>query len=157
MHRQLFVVVLKKMSAQMNESSWLASLMRAKASEKQDFLAIHVAAELRGVAGVAPIILQTADEYWRAPSQLEAACEFCLRHLHGRVTPLAGSGITPQALLANRAMEEYRHNGDFLQIREEGESAADSEEGNEGWFTWNSVLGFAAVGLTVLGLTLLAL
>ena len=98
----------------MNEPTWLASLSRAKATEKQDFLAIHVAAELRGVDGVAPVILQTAEGYQRAPSQMEAAFELCLRHLHGRVTPLAGSGITPQALLANRAMEALRLPGRYI-------------------------------------------
>ena len=102
------------MVARMNEATWLAGLERAKAAVKYPYIAIHVAAELRDKDGVAPVVLQTEEGYLRAPPMLEAAFELCLRHLHGRRTPLTCQSITAQALLANRAVEALRLPGRYV-------------------------------------------
>ena len=102
------------MVARMNEATWLADLPRARATEKHPYIAIHVAAELRDSGGVAPVVLQTEEGYLRAPAMLEAAFELCLRHLHGRRTPLNCQSITAQALLANRAVEALRLPGRYV-------------------------------------------
>ena len=86
----------------MNDPIWVASLLRTKAPSKYEFEAIHVLAPLRD-RGVAPVVLQTRDEYLRAPAHMEAAFELCLRHLHRQGSPWPNPGcVTTQALLANR-------------------------------------------------------
>ena len=95
-------------------AAWLDGLQRARATVKHPYVAIHVAAKLRDSDGVAPVVLQTEEGYLRAPAMLEAAFELCLRHLHGRVTPLTCQSITAQALLANRAVEALRLPGRYV-------------------------------------------
>ena len=54
-------------SPRMNDPNWLAGLKCAKASVKLEFIAIHVVAPLRDDTGVAPVVLQTRDGFWRPP------------------------------------------------------------------------------------------
>ncbi len=99
----------------MNDPIWVASLLRAKASTKYEFVAIHVLAPFRNHEGVAPVVLQTRDGYWRAPAYMEAMFELCLRHLHRSDIPWPDQGhLTPQAVLTNRAMEALRLPGRYL-------------------------------------------
>ena len=99
-------------------AAWLDGLQRARATVKHPYVAIHVAAKLRDSDGVAPVVLQTEEGYLRAPAMLEAAFELCLRHLHGRRTPLNCQSITAQALLANRAVEALRLPGRYVPTSE---------------------------------------
>ena len=99
-------------------AAWLDGLQRARATVKHPYVAIHVAAKLRDSDGVAPVVLQTEEGYLRAPAMLEAAFELCLRHLHGRITPLTCQSITAQALLANRAVEALRLPGRYVPTSE---------------------------------------
>ncbi len=99
----------------MNDPTWVASLLRAKAITKYEFVAIHVLAPLRNLDGVAPVVLQTQDGYLRAPAYMEAMFELCLRHLHHSNTPLPSQGsLTPQALLVNRATEALKLPGRYV-------------------------------------------
>ena len=98
----------------MNDPTWVAGLARAKATTKYEFVGIHVLAPLRNHEGVAPVVLQTRAEYWRAPASMEAAFELCLRHLNRLSIPWPDQGnVTPQALLANRAMEALKLPGKY--------------------------------------------
>ena len=84
------------------DAPWLASLSRATESVKHDWRAIHCLVNQRR-DGVAPIVLETIrGECLRSPVKYECAFELCLRHLHGRHTPL-DVACTVGALLANRA------------------------------------------------------
>lgn len=111
------MVVSKKAMAtpRMNDPTWVAGLVRARATTKYEFVAIHVLAPLRNHEGVAPVVLQTQGEYWRAPAPMEAAFELCLRHLNRlSITWPEQSHVTPQALLANRAMEALKLPGKYV-------------------------------------------
>ncbi len=99
----------------MNDQIWIASLVRAKATAKYEFVAIHVLAPFRNHEGVAPVVLETQDGYLRAPAHMEATFELCLRHLHRSGKPWPDQGrVTPQALLANRAMEALKLPGRYV-------------------------------------------
>lgn len=99
----------------MNDASWVDGLPRARAAVKSAFVCIHVLAPLRDRQGVAPVVLQTRDGYLRAPAHMEAAFELCLRHLHRISVPWPDQGyVTPQALLANRAMEALKLPGKYV-------------------------------------------
>jgi hypothetical protein len=80
----VFIVTMKKAMAtpRMNDPTWVAGLVRARANVKSEFVAIHVVAPSRDDEGVAPVVLQTRDDYLRAPLHMEAAFALCLRHLH---------------------------------------------------------------------------
>jgi hypothetical protein len=117
------MVTMKKAMAspRMNDPNWLAGLSRAKASIKLEFTAIHVVAPLRDDTGVAPVVLQTRDGFWRPPVYMEAAFELCLRHLHRLHIPGPNlDKMTPQALLANRAMEALKLPGRYVPTVEGG-------------------------------------
>jgi tellurite resistance protein len=102
-------------SPRMNDPTWVAGLVRARANVKSEFVAIHVVAPLRDDEGVAPVVLQTRDGFWRPPVHMEAAFELCLRHLHRMHIPGPNQGkMTPQALLANRAMEALKLPGRYV-------------------------------------------
>ena len=104
----------------MNDAIWVNGLPRARATTKYTFVGIHVVAPLRDRQGVAPVVLETGDGYLRAPVHMEAAFELCLRHLH-RVSvpwPYSDTGITPQVLLANRAMEALKLPGKYVPTAE---------------------------------------
>lgn len=99
----------------MNDPTWVASLTRAKAATKYEFVGIHVLAPYRNHEGIAPVVLQTRTEYWRAPAPMEAAFELCLRHLNRMSIPWPDQGnVTPQTLLANRAMEALKLPGKYV-------------------------------------------
>jgi hypothetical protein len=98
----------------MNDPNWLAGLKCAKAGVKLEFIAIHVVAPLRDDTGVAPVVLQTRDGFWRPPVYMEAAFELCLRHLHRLHIPGDQDKMTPRALLANRAMEALKLPGRYV-------------------------------------------
>jgi hypothetical protein len=103
----------------MNDASWVDGLPRARATIKYAFVGIHVLAPLRGRHGVAPVVMQTSDGYFRAPVHMEAAFELCLRHLHRMSAPWPDSTeTTPQGLLANRAMEALKLPGRFVPTAE---------------------------------------
>ena len=103
----------------MNDASWVDGLPRARATIKYAFVGIHVLAPLRGRQGVAPVVMQTSDGYFRAPAHMEAAFELCLRHLHRMSVPWPDSTeTTPQGLLANRAMEALKLPGRFVPTAE---------------------------------------
>jgi hypothetical protein len=103
----------------MNDASWVDGLPRARAAVKSAFVCIHVLAPLRDRQGVAPVVLQTRDGYLRAPAHMEAAFELCLRHLHRIYVPWPDQGyVTPQALLANRAVEALKLPGRFVPTAE---------------------------------------
>jgi len=98
----------------MNDPSWVASLPRVRVSFKYNFTAIHVLAPLRN-AGVAPVVLQAGELYLRAPANLEASFELCLRHLHCMKIPWPSDAImTANTLLADRAMEALRLPARFI-------------------------------------------
>ena len=116
-----FIGPLKKAMAtpRMNDPIWVAGLARAKATTKYEFVGIHVLAPLRNQEGVAPVVLQAREEYWRAPAPMEAAFELCLRHLNRLSIPWPDQGnVTPQALLANRAMEALKLPGKYVPTAE---------------------------------------
>jgi len=95
-----------KMAMAMDET-WLAMLPKARTTVKYAFTEIHILAHLRKL-GVAPVVL-FAGEFWRAPPQLEALFELCLRHLHCMKIPWpAATHVTVGALLADRAMEALK-------------------------------------------------
>ena len=103
----------------MNDPTWVACLARAKATTKYEFVGIHVLAPLRNHEGVAPVVLQTREEYWRAPAPMEAAFELCLRHLNRLAIAWPDQGnVTPQALLSNRAMEALKLPGKYVPTAE---------------------------------------
>ena len=58
--------------ARMNDHDWVNCLTRAKLSQKYPFHAIQILAPLRNEEGVAPVVLQTSQEYLRAPAHTEA-------------------------------------------------------------------------------------
>ncbi len=108
-------------SPRMNDPTWVAGLSRAKANVKLEFIAIHVVAPLRDDTGVAPVVLQTRDGFWRPPVYMEAAFELCLRHLHRLHIPGPDQDkMTPRALLANRAMEALKLPGRYVPTVEGG-------------------------------------
>jgi hypothetical protein len=94
-------------NARLNDLVWVNCLDRAKATIRYTFRAIHLCGPLRDAHGAAPIVLETASGFLRAPKHLEAPLELCLRHLHGRTIPLPDNveSLTPQALMVNRALE----------------------------------------------------
>jgi hypothetical protein len=110
------MVTMKKAMAspRMNDPNWLAGLKCAKAGVKLEFIAIHVVAPLRDDTGVAPVVLQARDGFWRPPVYMEAAFELCLRHLHRLHIPGDQDKMTPRALLANRAMEALKLPGRYV-------------------------------------------
>jgi hypothetical protein len=113
----------------MNDKSWVNDIPRAKALGKYAFVGIHVLAPFRDVNGVAPVVLQTKDEYLRAPAYMEAAFELSLRHLH-RISvpwPYSAAEVTPQTLLSNRAMEALKLPGKYVPTAE-GEVAVMTPE-----------------------------
>ena len=113
----VFMYTFKKTMAtpRMNDASWVDGLPRARAAVKSAFVCIHVLAPLRDRQGVAPVVLQTRGGYLRAPAHMEAAFELCLRHLHRIYVPWPDQGyVTPQALLANRAMEALKLPGKYV-------------------------------------------
>jgi hypothetical protein len=118
---RVYVCIQKKTMAtpRMNDASWVDGLPRARATIKYAFVGIHVLAPLRGRQGVAPVVMQTSDGYFRAPVHMEAAFELCLRHLHRMSAPWPDSTeTTPQGLLANRAMEALKLPGRFVPTAE---------------------------------------
>ena len=97
------------MDPHMNDADWVNRLPRAKLPQKYAFHAIHILAPLRNPQGAAPVIVQTAHEYLRAPAHTEACFELCLRHLNRLQVPWpAQDSITVTALLANRATEALK-------------------------------------------------
>ncbi len=93
----------------MNDQNWVNCLRRAKLSQKYPFHAIHILAPLRNQEGIAPVVLETSQEYLRAPAQTEACFELCLRHLNHLEVPWpADECITVPTLLANRAMQALK-------------------------------------------------
>ena len=100
----------------MNDPAWVAGLSRVKANLKYPFAAIHLLAPLRDAEGIAPIVLQTVSGYMLPPKAMEPIFELCLRHLHGRVTPLPDGVevLTVQALLTNRALEALKLPGRYV-------------------------------------------
>ena len=92
---------------------WLTSLTRATESAKHDWRAIHCLVNQRR-DGIAPIVLETIKgECLRPPVKYECAFELCLRHLHGRHTPL-DVACTVGALLANRAAHALQLPGRWI-------------------------------------------
>ena len=115
----------------MNDASWVDGLPRARAAVKSAFVCIHVLAPLRDRQGVAPVVLQTRDGYLRAPAHMEAAFELCLRHLHRIYVPWPDQGyVTPQALLANRAMEALKLPGKYVPTAEGNVLVLEETSGN---------------------------
>ena len=103
----------------MNDPVWVASLDRARATQKYQFEAIHVVAPLRNEDGVAPVVLQTSTEYLRSPPYMEAAFELCLRHLHKVDAPRPKDrNLTSQALLADRAKAALKLPGRYIPTAE---------------------------------------
>ena len=89
---------------------WLNGLPRARESAKYDWKAIHCLVSQRRDDGLAPIVLETTEgQCLRSPAKYEGAFELCLRHLHGRRTPLDGE-CTVAALLSNRAAHALKRN-----------------------------------------------
>ena len=99
----------------MNDRDWVNCLRRAKLTQKYPFHAIHILAPLRNQEGIAPVVLETSQEYLRAPALTEACFELCLRHLNRLEVPWpADECITVPTLLANRAMEALKLPGRFM-------------------------------------------
>ena len=99
----------------MNDRDWVNCLRRAKLSQKYPFHAIHILAPLRNQEGIAPVVLETSQEYLRAPALTEACFELCLRHLNRLEVPWpADECITVPTLLANRAMQALKLPGRFV-------------------------------------------
>ena len=95
---------------------WLAGLPRAKENVKHDWKAIHCLVTQRRADGIAPIVLETSDrQCLRQPAKCEGAFELCLRHLHGRCTPLQGE-CTVGALLSNRAAHALKLPGRWVPL-----------------------------------------
>ena len=95
------------------DASWLASLSRATESVKHDWRAIHCLVNQRR-GDVAPVVLETIrGECLRSPLKYESAFELCLRHLHGRHTPL-DVACTVGALLSNRAAHALKLPGRWV-------------------------------------------
>ena len=97
-----------------NDIAWIEALPRAKVSAKYRFTAIHVAIQMRFANGVAPVLLQTDDGYFRPPVHLEAAFELCLRHLHGHTSLIQSDALTVNSLLANRALTALKLPGRYV-------------------------------------------
>ena len=90
----------------MNDADWVNCLPRVKLPRKYAFQAMHILAPLRNPQGIAPVVLETQDEYLRAPAHAEACFELCLRHLNKLQVPWpAQESVTVMNLLANRALE----------------------------------------------------
>ena len=105
--------------ARMNDPDWVHCLQRAKLSQKYPFIAIHVLAPLRDANGIAPVVLQTLDDFMRAPAPTEACFELSLRHLSRLEVPWpAEECITVSTLLANRAAEALKLPGRFVPTAE---------------------------------------
>ena len=95
------------------DALWLTSLPRATESAKHDWRAIHCLVNQRR-DGIAPIVLETIKgECLRPPVKYECAFELCLRHLHGRHTPL-DVACTVGALLADRAAHALKLPGRWV-------------------------------------------
>ena len=96
------------------DASWLASLPRATESARHDWRAIHCLVAQRRADGIAPIVIETTGgECLRSPVKYEGAFELCLRHLHGRHTPL-DVACTVGALLSNRAAHALKLPGRWV-------------------------------------------
>ena len=103
----------------MNDPDWVHCLQRAKLSQKYPFIAIHVLAPLRDANGIAPVVLQTLDDFMRAPAPTEACFELSLRHLNRLEVPWpAEECITVSTLLANRAAEALKLPSRFVPTAE---------------------------------------
>ena len=95
---------------------WLNGLPRAKENVKHDWKAIHCLVTQRRADGIAPIVLETTEgQCLRPPAKYEGAFELCLRHLHGRRTPLEGE-CTVGALLSNRAAHALKLPGRWVPL-----------------------------------------
>ena len=103
----------------MSDPAWVHCLQRAKLSQKYPFIAIHVLAPLRDASGIAPVVLQTLDDFMRAPAPTEACFELSLRHLSRLEVPWpAEECITVSTLLANRAAEALKLPSRFVPTAE---------------------------------------
>ena len=95
------------------DALWLTSLPRATESAKHDWRAIHCLVNQRR-GDIAPVVLETIrGECMRSPLKYESAFELCLRHLHGRHTPL-DVACTVGALLADRAAHALKLPGRWV-------------------------------------------
>ncbi len=96
------------------DASWLASVPRVMESARHDWRAIHCLVAQRRDDGIAPIVLETTGgDCLRSPPKYEGAFELCLRHLHGRRTPL-DVACTVGALLSNRAAHALKLPGRWV-------------------------------------------
>ena len=92
-----------------NDAVWVATLPRARETEKQDWAVIVALADHRQSDGIAPVALETVQgQCFRCPAKYEAALELCLRYLHGHPVPLEGGACTVAKLLSNRAVEALK-------------------------------------------------
>ena len=113
----------------MDSADWVNCLPRVKLPRKYAFRAIHVLAPLRNSQGTAPVVLETQDEYLRAPAHVEACFELCLRHLNRLQVPWpAQESVTVMNLLANRALEALNRPNRFVPMADG--SVVDLSESN---------------------------
>ena len=112
---------------------WLAGLPRAKENRR----AIHCLVTQRRADGTAPVVLETTEgQCLRPPAKYEGAFELCLRHLHGRRTPLEGE-CTVGALLSNRAAHALKLPGRWVPlpdgvVEDRAAQSAPPEDGGSG-------------------------
>ena len=97
------------------DEAWLATLPRARETDKNLWRSVYCLLALRRADGVAPIVLEPSEgQCLRPPAKYEGAFELCLRHLHGRFVPMDGAPCTVGALLANRAAEALKLPGRWV-------------------------------------------
>jgi len=97
------------------DETWLATLPRARETDKNLWRSVYCLLALRRADGVAPIVLEPSEgQCLRPPAKYEGAFELCLRHLHGRFVPMDGAPCTVGALLANRAAEALKLPGRWV-------------------------------------------